>query len=56
MVDLETEDFEIASRAEAHVLEIQQQIETARAAFDASARELATQIEVRVQTAGLGAR
>ncbi len=48
-LDLESEDFASASRAQAHVLEIQQQIETARAAFDASARELAAQIEIRLQ-------
>jgi len=49
-LDLESEDFAIASHAQAHVLEIQQQIETARSAFDASARELAAQIEIRLQT------
>lgn len=49
-LDLEGEDFAIASRAQAHALEIQQQIETARAAFDASARELAAQIEIGLQT------
>jgi diguanylate cyclase (GGDEF)-like protein len=48
-LDLEREDFAIASRAQAHVLEIQQQIETARAAFDVSARQLAAQIEIRLQ-------
>jgi diguanylate cyclase (GGDEF)-like protein len=48
-LDLEREDFAVASRAQAHVLEIQQQIETARAAFDVSARELAAQIEIRLQ-------
>ncbi len=48
-LDLESEDFAVASRAQAHVQEIQQQIETARAAFDASARELAAQIDVRLQ-------
>jgi len=48
-LDLEHEDFAIASRAQAHVLEIQQQIETARAVFDVSARELAAQIEIRLQ-------
>ncbi len=49
-LELESEDFAVASRAQTHVLEIQQQIETARAAFDASARELAAQIEIRLQT------
>jgi diguanylate cyclase (GGDEF)-like protein len=48
-LDLEREDFAIASRAQAHALEVQQQIETARAAFDVSARELAGQIEIRLQ-------
>src|SRR5208283_2233128 len=48
-LDLESEDFASASRAQAHVLEIQQQIETARAAFDVSARDLAAQIEIRLQ-------
>ncbi len=48
-LDLESEDFAIASRAQAHVLEIQQHIETARAAFDVSARDLAAQIEIRLQ-------
>lgn len=48
-LDLEREDFAVASRAQTHALEIQQQIETARAAFDVSARELAAQIEIRLQ-------
>jgi diguanylate cyclase (GGDEF)-like protein len=48
-LDLEQEDLAIASRGQSRFLEIEQRLEAARAAFDASAQELATLIETDLQ-------
>jgi diguanylate cyclase (GGDEF)-like protein len=48
-LDLEREDFATASREQARFLEIEQELETTRAAFDSAARELATLVEAKLQ-------